>query len=68
MVSPKLLVIGLDCASPELVFEEFREDLPNLSKMVENGLYGTLKTCMPPITIPAWMVMFTGKKPGELGI
>ena len=68
MVSPKLLVIGLDCASPELVFEEFREDLPNLSKMVENGLYGTLKTCMPPITIPAWMVMFTGKKPGKLGI
>lgn len=63
-----MLVIGLDCASPKLVFEEFKEDLPNLSKLRKGGLYGNLRSTMPPITIPAWMVMFTGKTPGKLGI
>ncbi|MFX0088200.1 MAG: alkaline phosphatase family protein, partial [Candidatus Hodarchaeota archaeon] len=64
----KFLVIGLDCASPELVFHEFKNDLPNLSNLAENGVYGTLQSCMPPITVPAWLVMFTGKNPGNLGI
>jgi predicted AlkP superfamily phosphohydrolase/phosphomutase len=64
----KFLVIGLDCASPELVFNEFKKDLPNLSRLAENGVYGTLQSCMPPITVPAWLVMFTGKNAGNLGI
>jgi predicted AlkP superfamily phosphohydrolase/phosphomutase len=64
----KVLVIGLDAASPELVFEKFREDLPNLTFMAENGLYGRLRSCHPPITIPAWMVMVTSINPGKLGL
>jgi len=64
----KMFVIGLDCASPRLIFEEFRDDLPNLSKLINNGLSGNLRSSMPPITIPAWMVMFTGKTPGKLGL
>jgi predicted AlkP superfamily phosphohydrolase/phosphomutase len=64
----KVLVIGLDAASPELVFEKFREDLPNLTFMAENGLYGRLRSCHPPITIPAWMVMVTSINPGRLGL
>ncbi|NOZ89589.1 MAG: nucleotide pyrophosphatase, partial [Crenarchaeota archaeon] len=27
-----------------------------------------MRSCHPPITVPAWMVMFTGKTPGELGV
>jgi len=65
---PKLLVIGLDCASPELVFDKFRKDLPNLRRLMEKGCYGRMKSCFPAITIPAWMVMLTGKQPGELGL
>jgi predicted AlkP superfamily phosphohydrolase/phosphomutase len=64
----KVLVIGLDAASPELVFEKFREGLPNLTFMAENGLYGRLRSCHPPITIPAWMVMVTSINPGRLGL
>jgi len=64
----KLLIIGLDCAPPELVFDEFIEFLPNIKRLVENGIYGKLKSSNPPITLPAWMVMATGKSPGELGI
>jgi predicted AlkP superfamily phosphohydrolase/phosphomutase len=36
--------------------------------MYERGLHGKLRSCNPPITVPAWMVAFTGKDPGELGI
>ena len=39
----KVLVIGLDCAGPELVFDRFKDELPNLSAMMDNGIYGELK-------------------------
>ena len=64
----KLVIIGLDCATPKTLFEDFLDDCPNIKKMVEQGVYGKLRTCDPPITIPAWMVMSTGKKAGTLGI
>ncbi len=64
----KVLLVGLDCAAPDLVFRRFKDKLPNLNKLVEKGKYGNLTSCDPPITIPAWMVMVTGRTPGELGI
>jgi predicted AlkP superfamily phosphohydrolase/phosphomutase len=36
--------------------------------MMDNGMFATLESCHPPITIPAWMVMMTSKSPGKLGI
>lgn len=68
MASRKLLVIGLDCAAPRLVFDAFRDDLPHLRALIGSSLHGVLRSCDPPITIPAWMVMMTGQTPGELGI
>jgi len=67
-MSKKIVIIGLDCASPNLVFDEFFDDLPNLRKIMKNGVYNELESTIPPITVPAWMSMFTGKDPGELGI
>ncbi|MFX1303250.1 MAG: alkaline phosphatase family protein [Promethearchaeota archaeon] len=64
----KLVIIGLDCATPKTLFEDFLDDCPNIKKMVEYGVYGKLRSCDPPITIPAWMVMSTGKKAGTLGL
>ncbi|MBS7270054.1 MAG: alkaline phosphatase family protein, partial [Candidatus Freyarchaeota archaeon] len=64
----KVLIIGLDCAAPELVFEKFLDDLPTIKKMLSHGVYGKLKSCIPPITIPAWMVMMTSRDPGTLGL
>ncbi|MCZ7647055.1 MAG: alkaline phosphatase family protein [Planctomycetota bacterium] len=68
MPTPKLAVIGLDCAEPSLVFDRFAADLPTLSALRRSGLWGKLRSCDPPITCPAWMVMVTGRTPGELGI
>ncbi len=64
----KLVLIGLDCATPRTLFNDFIDDCPNIRKLMENGVYGKLRSSDPPITIPAWMVMATGKKAGTLGI
>jgi predicted AlkP superfamily phosphohydrolase/phosphomutase len=68
-VNPKkLLIIGLDCAEPSLVFDKWRKHLPNLNHLIKHGIWGNLRSCDPPITIPAWTCMFSGKTPGELGV
>ncbi|HID10402.1 MAG TPA: nucleotide pyrophosphatase, partial [Candidatus Latescibacteria bacterium] len=64
----KIFVIGLDAAPPKLVFEDFRDELPNLAEMMDHGVYGPLESCDPPITIPAWAVMTTSRNPGTLGL
>ncbi len=64
----KVFVIGLDCAAPELVFDRWRDNLPNLTYLAQNGLWGELESCIPAITVPAWSSMLSGKDPGELGI
>jgi predicted AlkP superfamily phosphohydrolase/phosphomutase len=67
-VSGRVAVIGLDCAEPRLVFERWREELPNLSQLMDRGTWGPLRSVDPPITVPAWSCMMTGRDPGELGI
>ncbi|WP_456478849.1 alkaline phosphatase family protein [Geoglobus ahangari] len=64
----RVFVIGLDSAPPELLFNRFLEDMPNVRRLLGRSLYGPMKSCIPAITIPAWMVMNTGKTPGELGL
>ena len=66
--SRRLFVIGLDCAPPELVFHRWRRDLPNLDRLMRDGAYGAMRSCIPCITVPAWSVMASGKDPGTLGI
>ena len=64
----KVAIIGLDCAEPSLVFEKWLDDLPNLRRLTQAGLYGNLESCIPPITVPAWTCMAASKDPGTLGI
>jgi predicted AlkP superfamily phosphohydrolase/phosphomutase len=65
---PKVVVIGLDCAEPSLVFDRFRGRLPNLERLMARGVSGRLQSCDPPITVPAWSSMLSSKDPGTLGI
>ncbi len=62
----KLMIIGLDAAPPALLYNELSNEILNLSKLTQKG--ARLLSTNPPITIPAWAVMSTGKTPGELGI
>jgi predicted AlkP superfamily phosphohydrolase/phosphomutase len=62
----KILVLGLDCAAPEVIFGD--ERLVNIRRLMDAGLYGKLQSVVPPITVPAWMCMSTSQDPGSLGI
>lgn len=64
----KVAIIGLDCGEPSLIFDRWVEDLPNLRRLMQSGFWGNLESTMPPITVPAWSCMCTGRDPGELGI
>lgn len=63
----KVAVIGLDCAPPRLVFELWRDELPHLRALMQHGTWGALRSCHPPITVPAWSSMMSSKDPGQLG-
>ena len=48
----KVFIIGLDCATPQLVFDdEWLKDLPNIKRLINNGVYGELESIIPPITV-----------------
>jgi predicted AlkP superfamily phosphohydrolase/phosphomutase len=63
----RALVIGLDCAAPQLVFDRWLSELPTLRSLTERGSFGILRSCDPPITVPAWSSMTSSRSPGSLG-
>jgi predicted AlkP superfamily phosphohydrolase/phosphomutase len=65
---PRVAVIGLDCATPQLLFRDLASEVPNISKLMSEGMHGDLASITPPITVPAWACAMTGKTPGELGL
>ncbi len=65
---PRVVVIGLDCAAPRLLFDDLHAEVPAIAKLMSEGMYGPLASITPPITVPAWACAMTGKTPGELGI
>ncbi len=64
----KVIIFGLDAAPPELVFDKWLDDLPNIKRLVSNGISGKLESTIPAITCPAWASMVTSTNPGKLGI
>ncbi len=64
----RLVVIGLDCLAPQLVFDEWRSHLPVLRGLMERGVHSRLASTVPPITVPAWTAMMTSRDPGQLGV
>ena len=64
----RVMVIGLDCAEPSLLFDRWLDQLPAIRSLVQKGAYGSLRSCDPPITVPAWSVMTSSQSPGALGI
>ena len=68
MATSRVAVIGLDCAAPQLVFGQWLDELPTFRALIEDGLWGKLRSVDPPITVPAWSCMTSGKDPGQLGV
>jgi predicted AlkP superfamily phosphohydrolase/phosphomutase len=67
-MAPRVMLIGLDCVPPSLAFDAFAGDMPVLSSLRARGTSGPLRSCVPPITVPAWACMTSGRLPGELGM
>src|SRR6186713_1644353 len=63
----KSCVIGLDCLEPSLV-ERWLGDLPTFAALRRAGVWGRMRSCVPPITVPAWSCMMSSRDPGALGI
>src|SRR4029078_9702941 len=49
----RMLVIGLDCAAPELLFDAWRAELPTINRLMSQGSYGKLESTIPAMTVPA---------------
>jgi len=64
----RTLVLGLDSVPPDFLFDRFAPKMPHIRELMHRGRHGVLRTIDPPITVPAWAVMFTGVDPGSLGI
>ncbi len=62
----KVLVIGLDGATWDLIKPWVNEGkLPTFKKIMNEGVYGDLKSTIPCISAPAWTSAFTGVNPGK---
>ncbi len=42
--------------------------MPRLTELRGRGTWGKLRSTVPPITVPAWTCMVSGRDPGELGL
>lgn len=63
------ITIGLDGANWDLIGDWLDEGtLPNLRRLIDDGVGGVSESCLPPITVPNWKCYATGKNPGELGV
>ncbi len=60
--------MGLDSIPPELLFDRWLDQLPNIKRLVSNSIYGEMKSTIPAITCPAWVSMMTSANPGRLGL
>ncbi len=68
-MTTRVLVVGLDGATWNLLDPWIAEgELPNLRKLILDGVSGDLESSIPPSTFPAWKCYSTGKNPGKLGV
>jgi predicted AlkP superfamily phosphohydrolase/phosphomutase len=62
----KMVVLGLSGFNPELV-EGWLEDLPNLRRMQEEGIWGKMESTVPPNIPQAWTCAQSSRNPGVFG-
>jgi len=62
-------VIGLDGVPPSLVDKGIDAgQLPTFERLRSDGIEGTTRSTIPPISMMAWSTFATGRDPGNHGI
>ena len=69
MGRPRYLIVGIDGAT----FDVIRPladagHLPNLARLMREGVHGPLRSTIHPLTPQAWATFMTGTNPGKHGI
>jgi predicted AlkP superfamily phosphohydrolase/phosphomutase len=65
----RVLVIGIDGATFDLIAPWSKAgDLPNLARLMAEGVHGSLESTLPPVTSPAWPTFATGMNSGKHGV
>lgn len=65
----RLFIVGIDGATFDLIHPWIGEGhLPNLERLMQGGVSGTLSSTLPPVTSPAWPTFMTGCNPGKHGV
>lgn len=68
-MSSKLLLIGLDAADWDLLSEKVASGkLPHLSRLMQRGTSGPLRSLRPLFSPALWATIATGKRPYQHGI
>jgi predicted AlkP superfamily phosphohydrolase/phosphomutase len=66
---PRLLIVALDGATPDLVLPWMEEGkLPNMARLLGGATWSPLHSTVPPVTPPAWTSFMTGMNPAKHGI
>ncbi len=65
----KLLIIGFDGATFNLIRPWAEAGyMPNLARLMQEGVHRELLSTLPPVTSPAWPTFMTGCNPGKHGV
>lgn len=68
-MSDKTIVIGIDGATFQVMDDLLASGrLPNIKRIINDGVHGDLRSTLPPSTVPAWPAFYTGKSPRKMGI
>ncbi len=69
MTNRRVLIFGIDGATLDLIRPWAQEGyLPNLARLMADGVQGDLESTLPPVTSPAWPTFMTGCNPGKHGV
>ncbi len=65
----KIVFLGLDAAMPDLIKRFVSEgNMPNVKKLIDNGIFSRLETVFPPLTAAAWTAIVSGAGAGTNGV
>ena len=63
----KLVILGLDGVGPWLIEKLLaKQRIPHIQKIIQQGFFSKLRSTSPPLSVPAWPCMVSGKTPGEI--
>ncbi|MFB6292606.1 MAG: alkaline phosphatase family protein [Candidatus Nanohaloarchaea archaeon] len=61
-----LIVLGVDGVDPRYLEKAMeRYEMPNWERLKQEAFYTELPSTVPAVTVPAWVSMFSGYKPGK---